>query len=185
MRISAWAGEIRGCGKLGRVVSGLLVQKVEEDEGVWCLPRLSVNQMYLAKVVNHLVKILVDPGWWTGDWHSKRSSVVLAWMLCSYSSKLITQVPLGRHPKCCQNYVRWRPQSSMDYIPKFFFFSSLTSMLRKCFFSELLWGVGVGMDMARSAHSLKMNKNNSLEFLSQEEAKQPFWRLWDFKWKEA
>lgn len=72
-------------------------------------------------------------GWWTGDWHSKRSSVVLAWMLCSYSTKLTTQVPLGRQPTCCQNYARWRPQSNMDYIPRNFFFSSLKPMLRKCF----------------------------------------------------
>lgn len=86
VRISAWAGETRGCGKPGRFVSGLLVEKVEEDEGVWCLPRSSVNQMYLTKVVNHLIKMLVDTGWWTGDWHSKRSSVVLLQQQINYPS---------------------------------------------------------------------------------------------------
>lgn len=163
VRISAWTGEARGGGKPGRVVSMLLVRKVEGDGGVWCLPRLGPNQMYLARMVNHFSKTLVDPGWWTGDWRSKRSSVVLDWMLCSYSSKLPTQVPLGRQPKCCQNYARWRPQSSTDYIPRNFFFSSLTSMLRKyCSLScterwewEWTW-LGV--------HIVKKNKNNSLGF---------------------
>lgn len=106
VRISAWAGETRGDGKPGRVVSGFLVGKVEEDEGVWCSPRLSVNQLCLAKMVNHFSKVLVDPGWWTGGWHSKRSRVVPAWMLCSCST---------------------------NCIPRNFFFSSLTSLLRKCF----------------------------------------------------
>lgn len=67
------------------------------------------------------------------DLHGKRSSVVIVWILCSPRTKLTNQVPLGSQPKCCQNYAWWRPQSNMDYIPKNYSFSSLISMLRKCF----------------------------------------------------
>lgn len=62
VRISAWAGKTSGGGKPGRVVSGLLVGKVEEDEGVRRLRGMGVDQMYLAKMVNHFSKTLVDPG---------------------------------------------------------------------------------------------------------------------------
>lgn len=43
-------------------MSGLLVGKVEEDEGVRRLRGMGVDQMYLAKMVNHFSKTLVDPG---------------------------------------------------------------------------------------------------------------------------
>lgn len=93
---------------------------------------MGVDQTCLTEMVNSLSKMLVDPSCWTGDLHSTRSSVVVAWMSCSSGTKLTTRVPGGRQAKCCHNYARWRPQSNTDYIPRNDSFSSLISMPKKC-----------------------------------------------------